>query len=376
MVTRVNVTYKVNTKSAKKEKRNGRDVIIIPSATMPDNIVMNGIMYPGDEIAKSFLTLNRSPAPLGHPVVNGKYVSAKDPEGLNVGWIGAWNENVRRENGRVFLDKIVDVERANSSEGGKRVLNAIDKGEPIHTSTGLIADLQEVSDKNYKWVASNLDFDHDAILLDYDGAATPKDGVGIFVNAKGEQEEIKVINSYAEQQDDQMNWAIDSIVQTLEKQERAPLVERIKTAIKEAFSGKAETTTNQKDDDMSKEIDDVSAKVDALTESMSKIGDTIATAVGAAVTNALKPLVDAHNADAEKQKQKDEAEKSELVTKVVAANMLTEDQAKGTALETLRSLVSNIKTENSAAPIASRFNANRVAKSVTDGFKAPKAEVK
>src|SRR5690606_37181070 len=143
---RVNVTRLLNTKAAKKEKRNGRDVIIVPSATMPDNIVMNRIRYPADEIEKSYLSLNRTPAPLNHPFVNGKFVSARDPEGINLGWIGAWNENVRRENGKVYLDKIIDVEIANRSEGGKRVLEAIEKGKPIHTSTGLLANLEPVEE--------------------------------------------------------------------------------------------------------------------------------------------------------------------------------------------------------------------------------------
>ncbi|PLU56884.1 hypothetical protein BMJ22_34025, partial [Sinorhizobium medicae] len=122
---RVNVRSVANTKAVRKEKRNGRDVVIVPSATLPDDIIMNGIRYPADEIAKSFVGLNRTPAPLGHPMINGKFVSARDPEGINVGYIGAWNENVRRENGRVFLDKVIDIEVANRSPGGKEVLAAI-----------------------------------------------------------------------------------------------------------------------------------------------------------------------------------------------------------------------------------------------------------
>ena len=47
---RVNVRTLANVKAARKEKRNGRDVMIVPSATLPDNVVMNGIMYPAEEI--------------------------------------------------------------------------------------------------------------------------------------------------------------------------------------------------------------------------------------------------------------------------------------------------------------------------------------
>jgi len=214
---RVNITTLVNKNAIRKEKRNNRDVIIVPSATLPDNVIMNEIKYPADEIEKSFHSLNRTPAPLGHPMVNGEYVSALDPEGLNVGWVGAWNENVRRENGRVFLDKVIDVARANESEGGKRVLNAIEKGEPIHTSTGLLCHLEPVKKSDYKYIAHDIEFDHDAILLDVSGAATPEDGVGIFVNSEGEREEIQVVNSIYEQTENDLDWAVEQLEAVLEE---------------------------------------------------------------------------------------------------------------------------------------------------------------
>lgn len=109
---RVNIRTLANTAAIRREKRNGRDVIIVPSATMPDDVVMNDILYPAAEIAKSFKSLERTPAPLGHPTINGAFVSARDPESINLGWIGAWNENVRQEDGRVLLDKVIDVEVA------------------------------------------------------------------------------------------------------------------------------------------------------------------------------------------------------------------------------------------------------------------------
>jgi len=39
-------------------------------------------MYPADEIEKSYMSLNRAPAPLGHPLINSQFVSARDPEGI------------------------------------------------------------------------------------------------------------------------------------------------------------------------------------------------------------------------------------------------------------------------------------------------------
>lgn len=372
--TRVNITRVLNTKAAKKEKRNGRDVIIVPSATLPDDVIMNRIKYPKDEIKKSFKGLEKAPAPFNHPTVNGKFVSAKSPEGINQGWIGAWNENVRQENGRVFLDKIIDVEVANRSPEGKRVLEAIEKGKPIHTSTGLVGVLEKVNDaKDHDSVIRNMEFDHDAILLDFAGAATPEQGVGIFVNSDGSTEEVEVVNSIWEDADRELDWALDSIVRSLEKKARFPIVEKIKAAITEAFSGSgAEATANQEEAEMSKTIDELSAQVTALTESMNKLGTTIVEGVSGAFTNALKPLVDAQTAVLANEKAKEEAEKATLIDKVVKANLLTEDVAKETPMGTLKALVANLKEPDPAAPIRPGHVAN--AGGVVAKFKAPSAE--
>lgn len=370
--TRVNVTRVLNTKAAKKEKRNGRDVIIVPSATMPDDIVMNRIKYPADEIKKSYLSLDRTPAPFNHPMVNGKFVSASDPEGINVGWIGAWNENVQHRDGRVFLDKVIDVEKAGQSPEGKRVLEAVNKGLPIHTSTGLLAYLEFVKNEDsFDAIAHDLVFDHDAILLDFDGAATPEQGVGIFVNASGTTEDIDVINSIWDDADRELDWAVESIARALERKAKIPIYERIKAAITEAFGFGAETTENQEEAEMSNEqIDKLSAKVDALTESMKGIGETITKGVAEAFTNALKPLVDAQAQAVANEKAKEETEKSGLIDKIVKANLLTEDAAKEAPLPTLRALAANIKEPEKAAPVRPGVvqNSDNVSK-----FKAPAA---
>ena len=143
---RVNIRTLVNAAQIRKEKRAGRDVMVIPSATLPDGVVMNAIRYPAEAIEASYKTLDRTLAPLGHPKsADGGFLSAKDPEAINRHHIGAWNENVRREDGRVMLDKVIDLELANATEGGRRVLEAIKKGDPIHTSTGLLATLKQIS---------------------------------------------------------------------------------------------------------------------------------------------------------------------------------------------------------------------------------------
>jgi len=180
------ITHKVNSANIRKETRDGREVIIVPSKTLPKDIVMNGILYPADEVKKSFKSLDKTIAPFGHPKVNGKHVLAADPRGLNVSYIGAYNDNVVYENDRVSLDKVIDVQVANQSENGRAVLAAIEKGEPIHSSTGVLLEFEQLntpvtnaSGKTYDRIAKNMFFDHDCFLLNEEGAATPSEGVGI-----------------------------------------------------------------------------------------------------------------------------------------------------------------------------------------------------
>lgn len=369
---RVNVRSLANVKAVRKEKRNGRDVVIVPSATLPDDVVMNGILYPSDEIEKSYLSLNRKPAPLGHPTINGKFVSASDPEGINLGYIGAWNENVRREGGRVWLDKVIDVEVANRSEGGKSVLAAIEAGGPVHTSTGLLCTLDTANaGSDHKHVARNMFFDHDAILLGEEGAATPEQGVGMLVNSKGEEEEIQVINSsLTDAADQEIDWAGTRLVEALMRKKNAGVWEKAKSAMMEALGfTERESSTNAKEHDMpvtDEQFKSLSDEVKTLSEGMGKIGETISNAV----TAALKPVLDQQEALVANQKAQEEAETAELVEKVVKANLLDEATAKATPLNTLRALAPKAEP-GKAAPLNSAFKGNGAEKS---GFKLPKGD--
>lgn len=342
---RVNVATLVNASRIRREKRNGRDVVVVPSATMPDDIVMNGsggpIMYPAAEIEKSYKGLERTPAPLGHPFVNGRFVSARDPEGLTRGWFGAWNENVRRENGRVLLDKVIDVEVANQSEGGKAVLAAIEKQEPIHTSTGLLALLDVANAADHKFTARDIVFDHDCFLLDQPGAATPEQGVGVFVNSAGDQ--IEVINSSIDDEIDRdLNWQLDAMLRTLERKERQPLLERIKIAIQRIVQGDptpgltegGALTANEEAMDQA-QFDALSGKVEAISATVAGMPE----AISAAVANAMKPVADALAAQAQADADKAEAERLDLVNQVVAAELLDEAAAKEAAVPVLNALL-------------------------------------
>jgi hypothetical protein len=181
--TRVNVRVAVNAASIRREQHNGREHIVVPSFTLPDEVIMNGGLYPHDEIERSYKSLEGTFAPLGHPQVDGEYVGAERPEAVNAYHFGAFNKNVERKGNRIYVEKFIDVEKAKESEMGRRVLNAIDKGDPIHTSTGIFLDREMTPNADgYGWIARNMHFNHDCLLLDEEGAATPADGVGMMVN--------------------------------------------------------------------------------------------------------------------------------------------------------------------------------------------------
>lgn len=184
---RVNATAKVANENIEYFMHNGREHIRIPSFTLPDNVVMNGGLYPADEIAKSFHTLKDTPAPISHPTINGVAVSSLRPEAINAHYCGAWNAKVERcaKSKRIYIEKWVDVEFASRTEDGKRLLDAINNGDVLHTSTGLFCEREPAppGTAGYKWIARNMRFDHDAILFDEPGAATPEDGVGLMVNS-------------------------------------------------------------------------------------------------------------------------------------------------------------------------------------------------
>jgi hypothetical protein len=358
MNKQVRVNVRTNSVSKPREEmRNGRKVIVVSSATMPDDVVMNDIRYPATEIEKSFATLNRAPAPLGHPMIGGMFVSARDPEAINANHVGAWNENVRREKGRVLLDKVIDVEVANRTEAGRGLMAAINEGKPIHTSTGLVANLETAPENSgAKYFAKNIIFDHDAILLNEKGAATPEQGVGMFVNSTGET--VDVVNSVLEDSAiSDLEWAADMAVRAVEKLGRASLVERVATAIKKALTGEGGGTSelNNGESEMDeKKFNDLSAKVDAIADSMKGIDALVANAVAVAV----KPLTDNLTAITAANAAKDAAELTELRAKIVKANLMSESTAGELTLNTARELAKKAEPGKAAAVMGAFHNSS------------------
>lgn len=275
------IVTRVNASQIKKETINGEEHYRIPSATLPDDCVMNGGLYSAAEIEASYKGLEGTPAPLGHPKVGNQFVPARSPHAINKHWIGAWNENVRREGGRVLLDKVVNIRVANQTAEGRDLIRAIEKQQPIHTSTGLELEIKvangESKGKRYTWSAHNMQFDHDAILLGEPGAATPDEGVGMFVNAAGDEAEVLQANvEFSDDEEYEIAAAAEHILRVADRAEHREQnkgrVERFVEAIMSAIGGapqSSQTTTtanaNAPEGDMSLTKEDV---ISAVNEAM------------------------------------------------------------------------------------------------------------
>jgi DNA-binding protein YbaB len=205
--SRVNVLSVINSASnITTETIDGNEHIVVKNiCPLYDNCVLNGGLYPTEENDKGYLSLNEVPMPYGHPKIDGKYVSSRDVRALNNHWIGAYSLNPRKEGGKVLVDMRVNRRIAEGTDHGKEVLERLDAmingetTEPISISTGLNlskiqANGKAPNGKAYSWIATNQQYDHIAILLNEPPAGTPEEGIGMFVNAQGEELSVEQVN--------------------------------------------------------------------------------------------------------------------------------------------------------------------------------------
>lgn len=177
-----------------------------------DGIVMNGMLYPADQLADGVATLNGKPAPAGHPKdAEGRYISATNGDALLTAYVGAICRNARHEGGRTLVDVVVNEAQAKAHPDGAKLVERLDaaisgnNADPIHVSTGLfVQPIQangESRGKKYDRIATGLQYDHLAILLNERGAGTPEEGVGMFLNAAGQPEEVEAVQVNVEPED-------------------------------------------------------------------------------------------------------------------------------------------------------------------------------
>lgn len=180
-----------------------------------DGIVMNGMLYPADQLAAGAPSLEGKPAPAGHPKDDeGRHISALSGNALLASYAGAVCTNARHEGGRTMVDIVINEAQARAHPDGAKLIERLDaamngsNAEPIHVSTGLYCQAIEANGesrgKKYQRIATNIAYDHVAFLMNEQGAGTPEQGVGMFLNAAGEAEPVEVaaVNEALDRRDD------------------------------------------------------------------------------------------------------------------------------------------------------------------------------
>jgi len=190
----LNSSLTANAIITNKEVYGANHIVIEGAGSIIADTVMNGIFYPRDEvIALANRTKADIHAPSGHPVdEDGNFISAGHPMATQQNFIGAISNNYRMNGDRLVRDISINPEIANRFSDGKEIIRRIENEEDTDTSTGLLLQLEEKSGvgndgEPFKFIARNMELDHDAILIKERGAATSLQGVGMFANAKGDE---------------------------------------------------------------------------------------------------------------------------------------------------------------------------------------------
>lgn len=183
----------------REEQYKGRKHLVAPAVILLEG-VHNNVLYPGEEIAKFAKAWDGRPVMLGHPTKDGEPLSANSPEQLAERSVGTvFNSSF--EDGRLRTEAWIDIDQANGTDEGKKLLARLGNNEVIEVSTGLWTEDEDKTgvwrDEKYGCIAHNFRPDHLALILDGTGACSIRDGAGMpRVNEqrkdlKGGQEKVK-----------------------------------------------------------------------------------------------------------------------------------------------------------------------------------------
>jgi hypothetical protein len=174
---------------------NGREYYVVPMALLNPG-VLNGskgpLYYPPEEVYRDISQWNNMPLTLGHPYVDGAPVSARLPSVLNQYSLGTVLNARVSKLGKLAADGWFDIEL--TKQRAPQILKAIEQGQPIELSTGLFTDNYLAANgaqhngKPYNHVAKNYKADHVAILLHEKGACSLRDGCGVLIENRVQEE--------------------------------------------------------------------------------------------------------------------------------------------------------------------------------------------
>lgn len=189
-VEKLCINSKVKQGAVKRAMVNGKEHFVVSSYLLVFDSIMNGGLYPRDQIEANYQKLEGTLAPAGHPMADGKYISAFSHEGIRDFHIGAYNRNVTIEGNRVHAEVWVDIEFAKNSKNpdGPELIQRLEQlengeGEPIGMSVAVWCErIMAEEGLPYQWIANIKDVDHNAVLLREQPAAPVESGVGMAVN--------------------------------------------------------------------------------------------------------------------------------------------------------------------------------------------------
>jgi len=176
------------TGSSRKEIIMGRTHLVVPIVPIRGDTAMKGMFYANSEITPLISEFNNAPAPNGHPVIDGKHVSARDPVANNIYNVGGFIKNARIEGKSVLAEFWLDTNTANQSEPGIELQRRIQAKEYVGVSTAVtaaqIVNSEGVDDFGvpYTSAVQGLKVDHVAVLLGDEPAAGEHAGTKLIVN--------------------------------------------------------------------------------------------------------------------------------------------------------------------------------------------------
>ncbi len=180
--------------NARRETLNGKEHLVLPTIAATVG-VMNDALYSEETLQTNIQAWNGVPIPVGHPMVDGKPVSANSPDIQNNSNIGTVY-NSRFDDGELKVEFWIDVEKATTLGFGDLVAN-LESGDTVDVSTGLYSEAEDnagiFNNKSYSRVISSMVPDHIAILPDEKGACSVADGcgTGAFVANAGDDSGFK-----------------------------------------------------------------------------------------------------------------------------------------------------------------------------------------
>lgn len=176
----------LNAKEARRETLDGRDHLVVPIVLMRDGVhtANAGPLYYGPQVNGDRPDRwNYMPLVVYHPQVNGKLVSARNPNILDKRQVGVvFNAGYNEPNlgGEAWFD----IEKTKGVDA--TIVERIEKGETVEVSAGYVLDYEEkegeVNGEKYTGVVVNTNPDHVAVLPDMKGACDTKKGCGVGVH--------------------------------------------------------------------------------------------------------------------------------------------------------------------------------------------------